>query len=128
MNTLSSQHASLRRGGWCDLHAPRDSIRWIMEGYNEGISLCSDLIPIVVGYFGTHDAIMDRRCNLHDLQTATPGHSQVACTCLSCGSDHILELNLGADAKVWLLQKQRYSTYSQLLRIKASDHREGIKT
>lgn len=56
---------------WCDLHAPRDSIGWVMKGYDEGISLCSDLVAIVVGYLGTHDPIMDRRCNLHDLRTAT---------------------------------------------------------
>lgn len=79
ISMLSSQHTNVCCGGWCGLHAPRDSIRWIMEGYDEGISLCSDLVPIVVGYFGTHDSIMDRRCNLHDLQTALHGHNHATC-------------------------------------------------
>ncbi len=51
------------------LHAPSHCICRIMKGQNEGISLSSDLIAIVVGNLGSHDAVMNGGCYLHDLQT-----------------------------------------------------------
>ena len=40
-----------------------------MKGQDEGISFSSDLIAIVVGDLGSHDAVMNGGCHLHDLQS-----------------------------------------------------------
>ncbi len=39
-----------------------------MKGQDEGISFSSDLIAIVVGDLGSHDAVMNGGRHLHDLQ------------------------------------------------------------
>ena len=66
-----------------DLHAPRDSICWIMEGHNKGVSLCGHLIPIVMRNLCSHYAIMDRRRNLHHLQAAQHDHNKQQQACMS---------------------------------------------
>jgi len=73
------------------LHAPGHCIRRIMEGQDEGISLSSDLIAIVVGNLGPHDAVMNGGRHLHDLQNhclmlllASEGTHQDCCVTLSC--------------------------------------------
>lgn len=57
-------------------HAPCNSVCWVMEGHNEGVSLGGHLITIVMRNLGSHDAIVDRRRNLHDLQAAKVGHNE----------------------------------------------------
>lgn len=40
-----------------------------MKRQDEGIPFSSDLVTIVVGNLGSHDAVMNGGCHLHDLQT-----------------------------------------------------------
>ena len=51
------------------LHAPSHCIGRIVKGQDEGISLSSDLIAVVVRNLGSHDAVMNGGGYLHDLQT-----------------------------------------------------------
>ena len=46
-----------------------------MKGQDEGISFSGDLIAVVVGDLGAHDAVMNGRRHLHYLQASAPCHA-----------------------------------------------------
>lgn len=53
-----------------------------MKGQDEGISFSGDLVAVVVGDLGAHDAVMNGRCHLHHLQASALA-SQL-CSCHPC--------------------------------------------